>query len=148
MFLAGCQYSANADRFLNEKPSVDRIVGNYTLREQSVYLEKPSHDFSRSSILLRTDYTCVLVEYPLWDETLAQHQSIPNFYTGPGKFSIKQTGMVSGLPNDKPCFGVLIEIPGKPAMRFTFANHGAKLELVNEFGDPDQWIFTCWIKES
>lgn len=144
LLLNACRYSANADRFLEQPPTLPSIAGTYYLREQTVYLQRPEHDFKSSTITLNDNLTCQFVDYPLWDERNGTQQAIPKFYSGPGTFRITQTGFTAGLFKDTPNYGVQIVIPNAPLMVFTFALFDDSIELVNEFGDPDQWVYTCW----
>ena len=142
--LSGCQYSANADRFLTESPSVEKVVGSYRLRLQTVCLKNPAPTFESSRIVLRGDGTCELVDYPGWNEDDAMPQDLPKLITASGRFSIQPVGSVASFPNDKTCYGIRVVVKDQPDRYFTFASWKGGIELVNEFGDPDQWRFTCW----
>lgn len=145
--LVGCRYSTNAYRLLTKKPSVADVSGIYALSVETVSgVIKPKPNFSKSRLILHSDFRCELVEFPDWREESSDFQGIPLAINFTGTYRIDIVGSVAGFWNDKPCYGVIIESVGHAPIHANLAQGKPLIEVVIEYGDPDEWRFSIWRK--
>ena len=158
VLLMGCQYNPFAHRFLKRKPSLDEVIGTYSLVEVYVDMvesglnEKIRDRSPKPTIVLRADGTASLKTFPIFRETEEGFDySFEGFEDIETRWEISPVGGVSsGGDKSTTVYGLSFDFPeSKSFFRWpTFTGDKIVDGMIFTLYDGDQGQILGYKKQS